>query len=74
MGITPEVCARFETATKLSDEDRKAILEIARQALAPFQLKPEPKPEAKTELKPESGAKPAASTDVAAKPAPKEKS
>jgi F-type H+-transporting ATPase subunit alpha len=38
-GIAPEVCARFATATKLSDEDHKAILEIARQALAPFQPK-----------------------------------
>jgi F-type H+-transporting ATPase subunit alpha len=42
-GIAPEVCARFMTATKLSDEDRKSIVEIARQALAPFQPKPEPK-------------------------------
>jgi F-type H+-transporting ATPase subunit alpha len=37
--IPTEVCARFETAEKLSDEDREAILEIARQALAPFQPK-----------------------------------
>jgi F-type H+-transporting ATPase subunit alpha len=29
--------ARFESADKLSDDDRKAIIEIARQALAPFQ-------------------------------------
>lgn len=35
--IPAEICARFETAEKLSDEDREAILEIARQALAPFQ-------------------------------------
>jgi F-type H+-transporting ATPase subunit alpha len=66
-GIPPEVCARFETATKLSDEDRKAILEIARQALAPFQLKPEPKPEAKTEPKPEAKTEPRPE----AKPEPK---
>ena len=39
--IPAEVCARFETADKLSDEDRKTIIEIARQALAPFQPKPE---------------------------------
>ena len=45
--IPAEVCARFETADKLSDEDRKTIIEIARQALAPFQPKPEAKPEAK---------------------------
>jgi len=37
--IPAEICARFETAEKLSDEDREAILEIARQALAPFQPK-----------------------------------
>jgi F-type H+-transporting ATPase subunit alpha len=37
--IPAEVRARFETAEKLSDEDREAILEIARQALAPFQPK-----------------------------------
>jgi F-type H+-transporting ATPase subunit alpha len=39
--IPQEMCARFETADKLSDEDRKAIIEIARQALAPFQPKAE---------------------------------
>src|SRR5665213_728479 len=32
--IPAEVCARFESADKLSDEDRNAIIEIARQALA----------------------------------------
>jgi F-type H+-transporting ATPase subunit alpha len=35
--IPEEVRARFETAIKLSGEDRKAVIEIARQALAPFQ-------------------------------------
>ena len=44
--IPAEVCARFETADNLSDEDRKTIIEIARQALARFQPKPEAKPEA----------------------------
>ncbi len=34
--IPDEVSGRFETADKLSDEDRKTILDIARQALAPF--------------------------------------
>jgi len=43
------VSARFETAAKLSDEDKRAIIEIARQALAPFQPKPDPKPEVKPE-------------------------
>jgi F-type H+-transporting ATPase subunit alpha len=41
--IAPEVCARLETADKLSDEDRRTFVESARQALAPFQPKPEAK-------------------------------
>jgi F-type H+-transporting ATPase subunit alpha len=41
--IPAEVRDRFETAEKLSDEDRKAIVEIARQALIPFQPTAEPK-------------------------------
>ena len=40
-GIPAEVRARFETAADLSDEDRKTIIEIARQALARFQPKPD---------------------------------
>jgi F-type H+-transporting ATPase subunit alpha len=64
--ILAEVCARFESADKLSDEDRNAIIEIARQALTPFLPKPEanaeveatPKPEATTGLKPASKGKP----------------
>jgi len=49
--IPPEVSARFETAEKLSDEDKKTIVEIARKALVPFQPKPETKPEVKVEPK-----------------------
>ena len=49
--IPAEVSARFETAAKLSDEDKKTVVEIARQALGPFQPKPEPKPEVKVEAK-----------------------
>ena len=66
--IPAEVSARFETAAKLSDEDKKTVVEIARIALAPFQPKPEAKPEVnpgakettKVQLKPEkkSEAKP----------------
>jgi F-type H+-transporting ATPase subunit alpha len=60
--IPSEVNARFETATKLNDEDRKTVIEIARKALARFQpqpeVKPEAKPEAKTESKPDTGSKP----------------
>jgi F-type H+-transporting ATPase subunit alpha len=41
--IPAEVRGRFDTAKALSDEDRKAIIEIARRALTPFQPKPEPR-------------------------------
>jgi F-type H+-transporting ATPase subunit alpha len=53
-----EVSARFETADKLSDEDKKTVVEIARQALVPFQPRPEPKPEAQAapKAKPKAGA------------------
>lgn len=37
--IPPEVSARFETAGKLSDEDRNTIIEIVREALVRFQPK-----------------------------------
>jgi len=39
--MTAEVCARFDTAEKFSDEDRATITQIARNALARFQPKPE---------------------------------
>jgi F-type H+-transporting ATPase subunit alpha len=39
--IPAEVSARCESADKLSDEDRKTIIEIARQALASFRPKAE---------------------------------
>ncbi len=42
--IPAQVCARLETTAKLNDEDRQAIIQIARQALAPYQPKPEAKP------------------------------
>src|SRR5674476_194426 len=54
--IPAEVCARFETADKLSDEDRETIIAIARQVLVPFQ----PEPENPTKSRPESEAKPVA--------------
>jgi F-type H+-transporting ATPase subunit alpha len=76
VNIPAEVRLRVETADKLSDEDRKTIIEIARKSLAPFQLKPEaraePKPKPEAEPKPDGGSKPDAPTD--AKPKPKEKS
>lgn len=54
-GIPAEVGARFETAKELSDGDRQTIIELARQALAPFQPQPEaesgePEAKAKTQL------------------------
>ena len=68
VNIPAEVCARFETTDKLSDEDRKTIVEIARKSLARFQ----PKPEANAEPKPESDVefKPDAPTDAEPKPKP----
>jgi F-type H+-transporting ATPase subunit alpha len=42
--IPADVCARFEGASTLSAEDRKTILDVARQSLAPFQPKPASKP------------------------------
>ena len=38
--IPPAVRERFESAAKLSDADREAIIEIGRQALARFQTAP----------------------------------
>ena len=52
--IPAEVRERLDTADKLSDDDRKTIIQIARTSLARFQPKPEPepKPEVKAEVKP----------------------
>jgi F-type H+-transporting ATPase subunit alpha len=51
--IPAGICARLESIEKLNDEDRKAIIEIARQALGLFQ----PEPDAKNKSKPASGDK-----------------
>jgi F-type H+-transporting ATPase subunit alpha len=60
--IPTDVRERLNTAEKLSDEDREKIIQIARNALAPFQPKPEaeaePKPEAKAVAKSEAKPKP----------------
>jgi F-type H+-transporting ATPase subunit alpha len=45
--IPPKICERFATAEKLSQDDRDALIDIARKSLIHFQPKPEPKPEAK---------------------------
>jgi len=78
--IPEEIRTRFETADKLSDKDRKAIIEIAREALAPFQWKPEAKPEAETKIEPETKSNGGAKSDAPTRPkkeakaVPKEKS
>ena len=46
--IPAEVSARFDTADQLSDEHRKTIIDIAREALVPFQPKPETEVETKS--------------------------
>jgi F-type H+-transporting ATPase subunit alpha len=39
--IADEILQRLLSAEKLSDEDREAILSIAKNVLAPFQMEPE---------------------------------
>jgi len=61
--IPADIRARFESADKLSDEDRKAIIEIARKVIIPFLPKPDPNPHAdpisETESADNSGSEPA---------------
>jgi F-type H+/Na+-transporting ATPase subunit alpha len=66
--IPADVCARFESAAELNAEDRKTIIDLARQALARFQLKPDATPEAKAEPKSTPGTGPKAQTEVISKP------
>ena len=73
VNIPVEVCARLDTAEKLSDEDRKRIIEIARQALEAFQPKTKQNQETKEVTKPK--AKPDESKlQPMSNAAPKEKS
>ena len=51
--IPAEVCARFDSAETLSDEDRATIVQIARNVLARFQ----PKPDSNAKSEPEAAAK-----------------
>ena len=51
--IPAEVRKRLDSADKLTDDDRKAIIEIGSKSLDRFQPKPEPKPEPKLEAKPD---------------------
>jgi F-type H+-transporting ATPase subunit alpha len=46
--IPAEIGKRLDSADKLSDDDRKAIIQIARDSLARFQPKPEAAPKDKT--------------------------
>jgi F-type H+/Na+-transporting ATPase subunit alpha len=69
-GLPAEVCARFATAKQLSDDDRKSVIELARQALARFQPKPAPEAEAKAAPTPEPVAKPKPQAEVKPAPAP----
>jgi len=64
--LPAELQGRFETAPKLNDGDKQTIIEMARQALAPFQ----PKPPAKPEVKPAAPVDPKASPGTKSKPAP----
>jgi len=66
--IPTEVCERLITAEKLSDEDRKAIIEISRRSLVRFQPKPESKPDAKAEPKAEGKAEPKPEAKAKLKP------
>ena len=84
--IPAELTERFNTTDKLSDEDRAAIVQIARSALMRFQSRPdsnlkakagsEAEANAKPEPKPQRESKPEAHTEAEPqpKPAPKEKS
>ncbi len=79
--------ARFATADKLSAEDRQAIIEIARRALAPFQAKPAAEDESKadggsaskhdgeskTDTRPDAEPKPEPGAESQAKPETEQK-
>jgi F-type H+/Na+-transporting ATPase subunit alpha len=66
--IPAEVCARFETADKLSDEDRTTIIEICRHSLIHFQFTPGSKPEPKAEPTSDVRAKPKPEPAITPKP------
>ena len=70
-----ETCARFDTADKLSEQDRATILQIAREALTPFQSSPDAKADArfisKTETKAGPGPEPRGRPEGRAETKPK---
>ena len=57
--IPADVAGRLTSADKLSDADRKAVLDVATRALAPFQPAPKSKPE--SEPKPDAAPRSTAS-------------
>jgi F-type H+-transporting ATPase subunit alpha len=69
--MPPEVAARLSSADKLSDADRKVIVDIATLALAPLQPTPPPKPAAEPapEKRPAGGPAPTAKPGPVPKPA-----
>ncbi|QBB71154.1 alternate F1F0 ATPase, F1 subunit alpha [Pseudolysobacter antarcticus] len=71
--IPADVRARFGGTEKLSDDDRKAIVEIAREALLPFGPKPAADAKAGSNDKSNSADKPASKHDIKPKPADKPK-
>jgi RND family efflux transporter MFP subunit len=56
--IPAEVCARFDTADKLTEQDRAMILRIAGETLTTFRSGPEAKADARIISKPETEAGP----------------
>jgi len=74
--LPDEVVARFDTADKLSDEDRKSILEITRQALDAFEpgpnatTAPEQKFKANTDTSAQTGTKLKSEAKPESKPTP----
>ncbi len=66
--IPAEITARFVSADKLSDDDRNAIIEIARKALISFLPKPDPTPPAKPETEPKPESRPEVNPIAAAAP------
>jgi F-type H+-transporting ATPase subunit alpha len=46
--LPEDVCARFDTAARLTDADRELIVEAARTAVAPFRRLPESRPDARS--------------------------
>jgi F-type H+-transporting ATPase subunit alpha len=72
--IPAELEERFDTTDKLSDEDRAAIVQIARNALIRFQPKPASRPQSKAEPEAKAGLKPQSDSQAEPRPAPKEQS